>query len=423
MYNAVVNTFCCTCGKQKKKFKSCVRNHHEFAFEEDITALYNKYITPKRAPQIECEIKPSALCPAHDEEAIGYCINCKRCFCAKDAHFDHKVFLFKDFGIDNNIEVNKDVFDALMNAKRELSELPSKQQELTTINLKMKDDIIKALATALLKVSRTAQKYFIDCLCVISRFTTVDADIRAAMEDITIIDNDIHDLVLSDSVKNVITDMTTFYAIPRKYYNVEVGNGSVAVMTRTHMTVYDGSYSVYNYANVLVADEYPYRAFQIDDKLITMSPNISIFNGTKRYTKNKLLNNEVNYTVTDYMYFINEDHHIVKLNVETMEEVVLDGKYKSIITTYNSKFDIAAIDENDNIMLYDTEWHKYPLKIPFDDIRYYIGTKHNGPGIIASNSMIYRVGGPSIRIYANFIYYDNTIIICKNGFSSIQITF
>ena len=198
------------------------------------------------------------------------------------------------------------------------------------------------------------------------------------------------------------------------------------VITKTHVTLYDGEYSIYDFNNQLVAGNFLKKVFQINDKLIIPDTYITVVDRTKmttRKTKNELLDQQLNYNAEDYLYFLNENHNIVKLNLETMEETVLDGKYKSIMTTYNSKYDIVAVDENDNIMMHDDQWHEYPLKLPFDELKYYIGSRHNGPGIVASNGMIYRIGKPSIRLYANFVYYDNVIIICKNGFSSIQFTF
>ena len=430
--------YCETCKIVKDDISKCIKRHHEFEIESDETFAIRYATVKEETPIITFDYTKALtnLCPIHNKRAIGFCFDCKRCFCGADHHhFDHRSFHFVECGIDNDFEPDEMEFKQYEYLLSQLTELWKHKDEMFELALKVKFEVIRNVSIRIPSLSPTIQKYTIQALSVVNSLKkrSIEHDIERIAADIETTKTDILNLALSDNVKRVIEDIETVrtcvtlqekYRIPLTVrYNtlndhrmITVGSNYV-VLFNSKTTLYDlFSFERDHFITKIVSDKHIPLIIN-KNRLLMRANDTIVINGVE--SKNKMKNIEFNNNIDYKIYFLNTDDKLVKLNIETMNEEILfpEFSFKSILTLYRT--DIEAICQDSDGYIYyikDSGIHKYEWKMDFDDIKYYVGSKYNNDinyGILASNRMIYKQRAPSIKIRANFIYFDKNVLICK----------
>lgn len=432
--------WCCSC----KKFvnnKKCLK--HELVNNID-ELLRKKYIDVEetKVRTYNYLTYPTCNCPIHNKKAEGYCFTCKRCICLTDGyHFDHESLLFQDFEISNDIEVNYRAFESYNYSLNEMINLLNNKDAIFERNLKLKSTIIKELATAVARGSDSIQPFIIEAINAVNKFDENDLhhDFERLEEDIEEIKNEIINLSFSDDLQKLIKDVNDEKRLPQKYkqplttrydclndYTLITVGTNYVVMKNIKTDLYETfAFHEHIIRSVARSENIIIESMK---KIIAIKPNDYIYVNTTS-TTNKIKDYQFNNSVDDKLYFINTENKLVEVNILTMKEVVLYPEYefKSILTLYRTNLKAICISVDDEIYYIDENIHKYPWKIDYDELKYYIGSVYNSnplKGILASNRMLYRFQDKSIRIKANFIYYDDEIILCgKKSFRLLNLIF
>ena len=432
--------WCCGC----KKFvnnKKCLK--HELVNNID-ELLRRKYIDVEetKVRTYDYLTYPTCNCPIHNKQAKGYCFTCKRCICLTDGyHFDHESLLFQDFEITNDIEVNYRAFESYTYMLNEMINSLNNKDAIFECNLKMKSAIIKELATAVVRGSDSIQPFIIETLNVINKFDGNDLhhDFERLEENIEEIKNEIINLSFSDDLQKLIKDVNDEKRLPQKYrqpltmrynclndYTLVTVSPDYVIMKNIKTERYERF--VFHEHIILSVGTSECIIIDAMEKIITINPNDRIYVNVTP-TTNKIKDYQFNNSVADKLYFINTENKLVEIDLVSLKEEILYPEYdfKSILTLYRTNLKAVCISVDDEIYYIDETIHKYPWKIDYDELKYYIGSAYNSnplKGILASNRMLYRFQDKSIRIKANFIYYDDEIILCgKKSFRLLNIVF
>ena len=155
----------------------------------------------------------------------------------------------------------------------------------------------------------------------------------------------------------------------------------------------------------------------INKRRIVMRKNDYILIEQAR-SQNKMKDYQFNNNITDTIYFLNTNDKLVKLDIATMSEEILypELSFKSILTLYRTDIQAICQVEDGRVYYINNGIYRFVWKMDFDELKYYIGSNYNtniNYGMFASNRMLYKLRAPSIKIRANFIYYDKYILLCK----------
>ena len=458
MYNASSRTYCCTCGKEKRSFKSCISNHHsiviynpayEYDFGNKEELFEDRYISVVKTPIITSDVtNVTSLCPIHEKTAMGYCFDCNRCICMTDNyHFDHKMILFKDYGIDNNIDYDDNARFEYEDNVAQLRALEAVDKDMIrAASLNLKDVVIRTIATWITTYPTRFQPFLIEAINVINAFKESDAnnDLNEVDKDIANLKTALEAMSRSNKLQQLIYEMMHPRELPGKYKrklrDMHRGiYGEVVIVTADTYIMKRKApfYEPIGWNDVRRIDQdhyltfsfdqyYPYRLF--DSTKPTFKGGIRIGKHVK-YVGFKSTNivSSFSCNFNNDLYFLNDSNELVHIDIDKKKETVLDRKFKRILTLYNTSIRVMGVNDKNEIWYLTDDWHLFPMKIPYDKLSYYIGSKYSTDvihGILASNDMLYRVCKPSIRIRCIFLYYDNGIVLCSGrSFKALDLVF
>ena len=430
MYRARLNTFCVNCGAPKRKFKCCIKNHHSLVFEDDDEVFENRYLKPVKTEIVKSPLLPTYNCPIHDKTAIGYCFDCDRYICNLN-HFDHNMFLFRDYGISNDVDFdiyNDDYYNALEDAIDEMIKIFNERQSIIDDNMKIRDMIIRTVAPFLATGSSTLNDYIMQVLIMFYEFKADDIhdDIDLIPWEIEKLQKELYKFTYSESVLGVINAIRFPKPLPEKYqqWNKDHRRCKPVFITPTYITIRYRMYEIYDYS-FHVTESSDYKCFRIGNKLISLSEFVKVTD-LETYTTDVSKHRYVEFfNFNKKLSFIDTKNRINILDIDTMNTIVLEKQLRPI-KTMNTDIEVMGLDENNIIWYWDGEWKQFKLQIPFDTIEFYIGSSYTNKvkyGAIASQSMIYRLRQPSFRIRKVGeidLLYDGQLIMYSDGFEALD---
>lgn len=478
MYIAKTFTYCMTCKKQKHSFKGCAINHHSLVVydpdysygieDEDseirLLIFRKRWIDIDETPIVRPKAFKSNCCPVHGERALGYCITCGRLVCFEEyAHFDHEMLLFVEHAVEWEKEISDDdilLYEELSNEIEGLEAWIDNRNELLDQNVKLQETVMRELGTHIANDSVLFLPHLVSALHTIASWKRSDGenDMDKISEELKSLKDERERLIVKESLLKYrdnwlsgkksskpdswrmrrLDEVKGAYRTPEFAFDIyKRGMTHCNGIIRKDGLVLPLSLRRYGY-DVIVVTLIPSttlkveridRAARVDNHRAGVPTKIRLLYVFDHVPKYKSTN--FNTLHNGVFYFIDTNDDIVKITfgydwpdgtiVRSDEEVIeSEYKFKRILTVFNSDVELMAVTVDGWVVYCKDGWHKL-MYLPYDKIRYYVGTSNrdNAPievnmkrGALFSRSMAYRVCRPSVRCHLNALIYDSNLGVC-----------